>query len=138
MRIFVRKDRHYKVSSEIHNKRICSPIGYDHSKLGELIKKDHLVLIQPVNLEACFEMLHLGRIEGIPLLEHVGWNIIGRQEKYKDEFMTIESHIKEAKYFLMVGKSNPRAHEILRAFNKGLKSIHVAHEDQNLEKSESY
>jgi len=127
MRLFVRKDRHYKTSAQLHDKRICSPLGYDHTKLSEFMEKNHLSLVQPVNLEACFEMLHLGRIEGVPLLEHVGWNIIGKQDKYRDEFTTIESHVKTAKYFLMVGKSNPRAQEILKAFNRGLKSIRVAH-----------
>jgi polar amino acid transport system substrate-binding protein len=134
MRLFVRKDRHYKSSKEIRYKRICSPLGYDHSKLSEFMEKNHLSLVQPVNLEACFEMLHLGRIEGVPLLEHVGWNIIAKQDKYRDEFTTIESHVKDAKYFLMVGKSNPRAQEILKAFNKGLKSIRLAHGVQTLEK----
>ena len=123
-RLFVLKERGYKSPDDLAGKTLCSPLGYERIGYDAFIRKGQMKLVQPMNIDACFDMLALGRVDCVPISEPVGNHIISQNPQFKDKFISFEGRAQGAEYFLMVGKNHPRAQESIDIFNRGLKASH--------------
>jgi polar amino acid transport system substrate-binding protein len=122
-RLFFSKRKSLKSFSQIKGLTLCRPVGWDLEGIQEFLKKHELKLVQPSELKDCFAMLEKGRVDVVPVAEDLGWKMIEDHPQWKAGFNTLDPAIDEVKYYLIVGKKNPRAKEILAAFNEGLRKL---------------
>jgi polar amino acid transport system substrate-binding protein len=123
--LYISKDRPIKELSDLRGKTYCRPLGYEKSGLETLINVYHLKDVRPVSIDACFQMLSLGRVDAVPIAQEVGRYILSQNKQFQEKIIEFDAHLTGGKYHLMVGKNNPRAQEILEAFNRGIKATNL-------------
>jgi polar amino acid transport system substrate-binding protein len=123
--LYLPKDRPIKELSDLRGKTYCRPLGYEKTGLEAMIEDNKMKEIRPVSIDACFQMLALGRIDAVPIAQEVGRHILSQNKQFQEKILEFDAKFVGGKYHLMVGKNNPRAQEILDVFNRGIKAANL-------------
>lgn len=109
-----------KAKDDLRRRAFCRPIGYgEFGLVRELIDEKALRRETPQSMTSCFKMLASGRVDFVystrsdaeNALRHAGVDPAGiRRPALK---------VSEIDQHLIVGKANPRAKEIVAAFDRG-------------------
>lgn len=110
---------------DLTEKILCEPSGWDIAPFNELIKKHKLQLVRPIEMESCFRMLALGRVDVVIGNIHVCSEIIKKLHADQSPFTIIPNQDLEkvGHLYFVVPKKHPNAHRIVDMFNRGLEII---------------
>lgn len=124
---FVRKDSAINAFNQqsLQGKILCRPIGWNISPHSQpLIDKKIIEVFRAPNLENCFKMLALDRVQIIRSNVHTGWFTIKKLFALTDEFRTLsETEIETYQLHLLISKSNPDSEQWIARFNKTLDKL---------------
>lgn len=123
---FVKKGTDLEKNFTLVGKKICLASGWNDAFLKKFdADKMKYTIERPINMESCFQMLALGRVDIVSMNEYVGRDlaakifpkaspIVGLKNKYFDDGLGL--------YFI-IPKIYPNSKKILSEFNRGLKII---------------
>lgn len=122
-RLFINKKLDIAHIDQTKSMRMCRPIGYDMEKLKPFIEKHQWKFESASGLSECFKMLNSQRVDLVPISEEVGWYTISSTfDGVKDQFKTLDTVLYEVSYYVIVGKSHPKASDIIATVNLALES----------------
>ncbi len=87
-------------------------MGYNLKDIQPFLDKKILKLHSPVDLEACFKLLLLGRDQLVSINKDTGWATIQRVFGGKDKFKTLEKEVDRNGLYLIVSKTYPQGKEL--------------------------
>ncbi len=126
-RFFVRQDfpRKFRTDEDLQGLTACKPLGYSLDEIKHLLAQDIITLTRATQMTNCFRMLARGRVDLLPINEHVGWSMI--QELYgpegRQKFHVLEKLLKEHGLYLIISKTFPNGEVLMQTFNKGLQHL---------------
>ncbi|MCP4396673.1 MAG: amino acid ABC transporter substrate-binding protein [bacterium] len=126
-RFFVRQDfsSEYLQDEDLKGMRVCKPLGYNLSDIQPLLDKQLVTVSRPTQMTNCVQMLQKGRVQLLPINEHVGWAILIEEfgEDATTQFKTLDKPLQEDHLYLIISKTSPNGEELLAKFNEGLQRL---------------
>ena len=110
----------YADLQDLRGRRVCVPTGYNLFALEAPVKEGWVQLDRPVDLEACFKMLHAERTDMVMIMEPVGWAVIERVFGGRAGFRVLEKPLLENSDHLIISKTYPGGENLLARFNQSL------------------
>ncbi len=122
---FVRKDADISFvhDFDIRGLTVCKPLGYNLTDIQGFMDQVLIEVRRPNTLESCFRMLLRGRVDLVPINEHVGWRIARRIADQEDDFRVLERPILEDGLHFIVTRKNPQGLNIVERFNAILRQM---------------
>lgn len=121
-RMFVRKTAGLPV--RWNQKLLCIPLGYDTTQVQSFVQEHQMRLAQPPEINHCFKMLQVGRVDAVWVSQLVGWatrnQLFGKNSGIEAMDLNL---VGSTDYFLIVSRKYPDAQSWLDRFNAGLKRI---------------
>ena len=116
---FVRQDADISFvhDSDLKGLTACKPLGYHLRDIQDLLDQDLIEVHRPNTMESCFRMLHRGRVDLVPINEHVGWGFAREIACQQEDFRVLERPLLEDGLHFIVTKKNPQGQDIVRQFN---------------------
>ena len=127
--LFTAKDRpiRFDGNADLAGLRICSPRGYQRAALegpGQgLLAEAGAMLMQPPTSEECFRRLEDGTADAVALNEFTGRVVLKDMGLSDRVEIMLKRPLSIEGLHVVAHRSNPRAEEIIAAFNDGLASI---------------
>ncbi|MFZ7090181.1 LysM peptidoglycan-binding domain-containing protein [Primorskyibacter sp. 2E233] len=123
--LFTAKDRPvtFNAEADLAGMRVCSPLGYDAgSRQGgaNYLTKVGARLQQPVSAEACFDRLVKGSADAVAMNEFTGRVVLKDMGLADRVELMLRRPLAIEGLHVVAHKSNPRAEELIAAFNGGL------------------
>lgn len=122
---FTKKGMKYNSEKSLIGKKYCNPSGWDNSQYIKLINKLKMEVISPVNIESCFNMLALNRVDIIFLNELVGFEVTQRLFGPHSQVSGSETPFfpNKVNLYFIVSKKYPYGEKLISDFNRGLDTI---------------
>lgn len=106
---------------------VCKGRGYHKEDIRELEAGGHIKVYLAPDIDNCISMLASGRVSAVPIDRFVARFQVEKMRKnghLKDvEFTLIGKVIHSSSLHFIISRKSPRAQEILKIFNRGLKTI---------------
>ncbi len=124
-RFFVRADADlvFERDADLKGLTVCKPLGYNLTDIQVFLDQDIIKLQRPNTMESCFSMLRLGRVDLVPINEHVGWEVACHVSAGEDLFRVLDKSLQEDGLHFIVSKQHPEALDILQRFNAALQNM---------------
>ncbi|MFO7727443.1 MAG: transporter substrate-binding domain-containing protein, partial [Desulfonatronovibrio sp.] len=112
---FVRNDTDLSFvhDSDLQGLTACKPLGYHLRDIQDFLNKDFIEVRRPNTMESCFKMLRRGRVDLVPINEHVGWEVVRKIAGEKDMFKVLEKPLLETGLHFIVTRKNPQGQNIV-------------------------
>ncbi len=122
---FVRQDADisFEHDSDLQGLTACKPLGYHLRDIQDFLDQDLIEVVRPNTMESCFRMLRRGRVDLVPINEHVGWGVARQIVGQEDVFRVLERPLLEDGLHFIVTKKNPQGLDILERFNAFLRQM---------------
>lgn len=124
-RFFVRQDSpiSFDRDSDLKGLSVCKPLGYNLTDIQPFLDQNLIDMQRPSTMESCFGMLRLGRVDLVPINEHVGWQMARQVVGQDAVFRVLEKPLQQDGLHLIVTKKNPQGRDILGRFNAILRQM---------------
>ena len=113
----------YNTKSDLKGLTVCKPLGYNLTDIQDFLDKDILAMQRPSTMESCFNMLRLGRVNLVPINEHVGWSVVNQNPSHAGHFKVLEKTLQEDGLYLMISRNYPDGMAIMQDFNSSLQEM---------------
>lgn len=117
----------FNSDADLANLRICSPLGYNTgSRYGagaNYLKGVGARLQQPVTAEECFDRLVIGSTDAVAMNEFTGRVTLKDMGLDEQVELMLRRPLAIEGLHVVAHKSNPRAQELIEAFNNGLEAL---------------
>lgn len=105
----------------LKGKQFCSPLGFTiYKEVSGLVESKELSVQSPPDLVSCAKMLSVGRVDFFVATADVA-DVVLEKADMKGKFLN--KLFGKNENFLIVPKANPKAQEIIAAFNKGVAAL---------------
>lgn len=112
---------------------LCRPQGYTlHGLAEELIATGVAQHFVPPDVENCFEMLKIGRVDIVVVDRLEGIEMIGKLFSNPDEVKMLDKVIHKYSNHFIISKQHPQANALIKDFNKGLDQMMETGEYQTI------
>jgi len=120
--IFVKKSRNfnYTKNTDLQDLSICKPIGYNLFGLKKLYDEGLIKLERPPDLDSCFRMLNLDRVDLVITNPNTAWSKINGLGLDASKFSQIDKPFEKISHHLIIPKSNSGGKGFLEGFDKVL------------------
>ncbi len=113
----------FQSDSDLQGLTACKPLGYHLSDIQTLLDWGIIDLQRPNTMESCFRMLKLGRVDLVPINEHVGWEVVKQIQGEKGLFRVLERSLQETGLHFIISKQHHDALDLLNRFNTILEQM---------------
>lgn len=123
--VFFKKGNGFDTKKSLTGKKICIPDGWDQAIYKKIILELKMQIISPVNVESCFNMLALQRVDVIFMNELVGKALVDKVFGEKSPVVGVEKKYLPIRnnFHFIVSKKYPNGDVFIEKFNKALKKI---------------
>ena len=113
--------------------KLCRPQGYTlHGLAQELISTGVAQHFVPPNVENCFEMLKVGRVDIVVVDRLEGNQLVSKLFSNIDDIKMLDKVIHKYSNHFIISKNHPQAKELMNDFDKGLDQIMETGEYQTI------
>lgn len=123
-RLFARKDT--QRPRDWYPKVLCIPLGYDTTQVQPFTQQHRIRLEHPPEIDHCFKMLQVGRVDAVWVSQLVGSETRHRLFGKNSDIEALNLKLNlvgSTDYFLILSRSHPDAQSWLQRFDAGLKRI---------------
>ncbi|MFW2542182.1 LysM peptidoglycan-binding domain-containing protein [Primorskyibacter sp. 2E107] len=126
--LFTAKDRPvtFDGESDLAGMRVCSPLGFEAGGRqggSNYLTRQGARLQQPVTAEECFTRLMDGSTDAVAMNEFTGRVVLKDMGLARDVELMLRRPLAIEGLHVVAHKSNPRADELIAAFNAGLEKM---------------
>ena len=123
--IFSKKSNKFDTKKSLIGKKICIPDGWDQAIYKKIILELKMQIITPVNVESCFNMLALQRVDVIFMNELVGRAIVDKVFGKNSPIVATEKKFLRIRgnFHFIVSKKYSNGDVFIKKFNRALKKI---------------
>lgn len=109
--------------STLKGKQVCVPLGYSLApELSGMLERQELFVQTPAALTNCVDMLNKGRVDAFTSPADIGAAAIKNATVAVTEII-LNKPIGKTEFCFLVPRANPKAQEILAAFDRGLLAL---------------
>jgi polar amino acid transport system substrate-binding protein len=106
--------------STLKGKQLCVPLGFNLApELSVMVERKELLIQAPPSLANCVDMLGLGRVDAFTSPADIGMEAL-KSASTSVTGKILSTPIGNTEFHFLVPKANPRAQEIVTAFDQGL------------------
>jgi polar amino acid transport system substrate-binding protein len=124
---YVRRDAtiRYAQDEDLTGLTVCRPLGYLLRDIQPLLDAKIITVQQPSQLENCFRMLELKRVDLVLINETVGKEVVSSiyGASGHNAFKILEKPLTELSLHFIISKQNPAGALYIQAFNKALEEL---------------
>lgn len=123
--VFSKKGNEFDTKKSLIGKKICIPDGWDQAIYKKIILELKMQIITPVNVESCFNMLALQRVDVIFMNELVGRALVDKVFGEKSPLVGAEKKYLQMRnnFHFIVSKKYPNGDVFIKNFNRALNKI---------------
>jgi polar amino acid transport system substrate-binding protein len=124
---YVRRDAtiRYAQDEDLTGLTVCRPLGYLLSDIQPLLDAKIVTVQQPSQLENCFRMLELKRVDLVVINDTVGKEVVASiyGASGQSAFKILEKSLAELSLHFIISKQNPDGSLYIQAFNTALEEL---------------
>lgn len=126
-------DFNLSLNAPIKSINLCRPQGYAIQGLSkELIDNGIANHFSPPDVESCFNMLKVGRVDIVVVDKLEGRSYVAKQFSSTDDVKTLDKVFYKYSNHLLISKKHPQANKMIKEFNRGLDNLMDSGEYQNI------
>lgn len=123
IRTFYNRDKpiDYSRPSDLKDLTYCQPLGYQtEPELDKMIIEDKLLRIEATDMDACFRLLAVSRVDFVVSNDRVAWEAAIRAlgDNAKETVAAAETPFRQIQEFVIISRQNPNGEAMINAFNE--------------------
>jgi polar amino acid transport system substrate-binding protein len=108
----------------LKGRKYCNPLGFaDGSALSEMRSNGEIARLSAANLESCFKMLAVGRVDFIKINQYVANYVIRQIDLSADNIRKLPFLVERISLHVMVPKTRPEAQALISEFDRAFSEM---------------